>query len=94
MLRAYEFLAAVVVSLLARTLDALWPLCFDAVTLSALIYLLQGWTMTNASAPKALNLSPPRPCTPWPPPQTWHNPNQRRQRADAASGCPPDARPR
>ena len=47
--RAYEFLAAAMTAALARMADsALRPACLQAVMLSALIWLVQGWTMTNA----------------------------------------------
>jgi uncharacterized membrane protein YjjB (DUF3815 family) len=48
-LRAYEFLAAAACAFFARLSDAaLSPVCLQPVLLSALIWLLQGWTMTNA----------------------------------------------
>ncbi len=48
-IRAYEFLAAAACALLARAADGLLrPACLQPVLLSALIWLLQGWTMTNA----------------------------------------------
>jgi uncharacterized membrane protein YjjB (DUF3815 family) len=48
-LRAYEFLAAAVGALIVRLADGLVrPACLQPVLLSALIWLLQGWTMTNA----------------------------------------------
>jgi uncharacterized membrane protein YjjB (DUF3815 family) len=48
-IRAYEFLAAAACALLARVADGtLAHVCLQPVLLSALIWLLQGWTMTNA----------------------------------------------
>lgn len=47
--RAYEFLAAVLCAFVARFVDGLVAhMCYSAVVLSALIWLVQGWTMTNA----------------------------------------------
>ena len=47
--RAYEFLAAALTAALARMAhSALRPACLPTVMLSALIWLVQGWTMTNA----------------------------------------------
>lgn len=46
LLYAYEFLAAAMCSLVVRSMDVIWPTCYEAVVLSALIWLLQGWTMT------------------------------------------------
>jgi len=49
LLRAFEFLAAVICSFLARIADGLiTPICLQTTLLSALIWLVQGWTMTNA----------------------------------------------
>jgi uncharacterized membrane protein YjjP (DUF1212 family) len=50
LLRAYEFLAAVVCSFLARLIDGLVRhTCMQPVVLSGLIWLVQGWTLTNAT---------------------------------------------
>lgn len=41
LLYAYEFLAAAMCALLVRCMDVLVPTCYEAVVLSALIWLLQ-----------------------------------------------------
>ena len=49
LVRAYEFLAATMVALLGRLVDAyIAHICYQPVILSALIWLVQGWTLTNA----------------------------------------------
>ena len=50
LLRAYEFLAAVTCSFLARVIDGtVRHTCMQPVVLSGLIWLVQGWTLTNAT---------------------------------------------
>jgi uncharacterized membrane protein YjjP (DUF1212 family) len=60
-LRSFEFVSAVVVSFLARVADGrLAALCLDAVILSSLIWLVQGWTLTNSVVEIASSAQLPR----------------------------------
>ena len=50
LLRAYEFLAACLCSFVARVIDGcIKHTCMQTVVLSGLIWLVQGWTLTNAT---------------------------------------------